>query len=97
MRTLQLLALMTFVLGVATLTGCESAYPMGPSLVDQTRGDALADNIARMTANPNAGHDDTEPKIDSENAAIVLDRYYDSQSKPSRQQDVPSIIQIDAN
>ncbi len=96
MRTLQLLTLTAFVLGVAALTGCESAYPMGPSLVDATRGDALADNIARMTANPKAGEEDTEPVIDSESAAIVLDRYYDSQAS-SVQQDMPSIIQIDAN
>jgi hypothetical protein len=97
MRTLQLGILATLVLGVATLMGCESTFPMGPSLVDATRGDALADNIARMTANPNAGEQDTEPKIDPENAAAVLHKYYESQAKEQRQQELPSIIQIDAN
>jgi hypothetical protein len=97
MRTLQLGILAAAVAGMATLIGCESLSPMGPSLVGQHWGEAVRANVALQTANPNAGYDNTEdPQIDPDTAAIVLDRYYEKQSQPPSQQ-MPSIIQIDAN
>ena len=42
MRTLQLGILAAAVAGMATLIGCESIKPMGPSLVDQHMGEAVA-------------------------------------------------------
>jgi hypothetical protein len=86
------------VLGLATLVGCESPWPMGASRVGQYMGDSHRENIARMTENPYAGHENTaNPTIDSENAEVVLDRYYESQAHEQKSRDVPSIIQIDAN
>jgi hypothetical protein len=97
MRTLQLGILAAAVAGMATLIGCGSLSPMGPSLVGQHWGEAIEANIALQTANPNASHDNTEdPQIDPDTAAIVMDRYYEKQSQPAPQQ-MPSIIQIDAN
>jgi len=60
-------------------------------------GDALRENIAQQTENPNAAYDNTEtPRIDPDTAAIVMDRYYQKQSQPGAQ-NMPSIIQINAN
>jgi hypothetical protein len=98
MRTLRIGILAMLALGMAASVGCETPYPMGPSQVDEYMGAAHRENIARMTENPYAGHENTEPPtIDSENAEIVLDGYYESQATPSTTRDVPSIIQIDAN
>jgi hypothetical protein len=97
MRTLQLGILAAAVAGMATLFGCESLSPMGPSLVGQHWGEALHANMAQQTENPNASYDNTEtPRIDSDTAAVVVDRYFEKQSQPAPQQ-MPSIIQIDAN
>ena len=97
MRTLRLGFLAAAVAGMATLIGCESLSPMGPSLVAQHMGDALETNIAQQTENPNAAYDNTEtPRIDPDTAAIVMDRYYDKQSQPAAEPP-PSIIQINAN
>ncbi len=98
MRTLRIGILAMFVLGMAALVGCETPYPMGPSQVDQYMGAAHRENIARMTENPYAGHENTAtPAVDPETAEIVLDGYYESQADRSSTRDVPSIIQIDAN
>ena len=97
MRTLRLGILAVAVAGMATLIGCESLSPMGPSLVAQHMGDALRENIAQQTENPNAVYDNTEtPRIDPDSAAIVMDRYYEKQRQPAAQ-NTPSIIQINAN
>jgi hypothetical protein len=97
MRTLQLGILAAAVAGMATLIGCESITPMGPSLVDQHMGEAVHATVARQIENPNAVDENTEsPQIDPDTAAVVLDRYFEKQSKPVPQQ-MPSIIQIDAN
>ena len=98
MRTLlQLGILAAAVAGMATLIGCESMTPMGPSLVDQHMGEAVLENAARQTENPNASDENTEnPQIDPDTAAVVMDRYFEKQSRPAPQQ-MPSIIQIDAN
>ncbi len=97
MRTLQLGILAAAVAGMATLIGCESLKPMGPSLVGQHMGEAVQANVALQTENPNASLDNTEnPEIDPDTAAVVMDRYFQKQSQPAPQQ-MPSIIQIDAN
>ena len=98
MRTLlQLGILAAAVAGMATLIGCESMSPMGPSLVDQHMGEAVYENTALQTENPNASYENTEnPHIDPDTAAVVIDRYFEKQSAPVSQQ-MPSIIQIDAN
>jgi type IV pilus biogenesis protein CpaD/CtpE len=97
MRALQLGILAAAVAGMATLVGCKSLSPMGPSLVDQHMGEAVQANVAQQTENPNAAHDNTEnPQIDPDTAAVVMDRYFEKQSQPAQQQ-MPSIIQIDAN
>lgn len=97
MRSLRLGILAIAVAGMATLIGCKSLSPMGPSLVDQHMGDALQTNIAQQTENPNAAYDNTEtPRIDPDTAAIVMDRYYEKQSQPAAQ-NTPSIININAN
>ena len=96
MRALKTGLLSAIVAGAVALTGCESLQPMGPSWVDQHMGDAAHENAARQTENPNAGFENTEnPQIDSDTAATVMDRYYEKQSAPP-QQEMPSIIQIDA-
>jgi len=92
MRTLRLGILAAAVVGMATLAGC-----MGPSLVDQHMGEAVQQNIALQTENPNAAYDNTEtPRIDPDTAAIVMERYYEKQSQPAAQ-NAPSIIQFNAN
>ncbi len=97
MRTLRLGILAVAVAGMATLIGCESPTPMGRSWVAQHMGDAVQENIAQQTENPNAAYDNTEtPRIDPDTAAIVMDRYYQKQSQPAAQ-NMPSIIQINAN
>ena len=97
MRTLQLGILAAAVAGMATLIGCESLTPMGPSLVGQHMGEGIQENVIRQTENPNASYDNTEnPQIDPDTAAVVMDRYFEKQSQPAAQQ-MPSIIQIDAN
>ena len=97
MRALQLGILAAAVAGMVTLIGCESITPMGPSLVGQHMGEAVYENIAQQTENPNASYENTEnPQIDPDTAAVVIDRYFEKQSKPAAQQ-MPSIIQIDAN
>jgi type IV pilus biogenesis protein CpaD/CtpE len=70
---------------------------MGPSLVAQHMGEAIHTNIAQQTENPNAAYDNTEtPRIDPDTAAIMMDRYYEKQSRQAAEQP-PSIIQINAN
>jgi hypothetical protein len=97
MRTLQLGSLAAAVAGMVTLIGCESLTPMGPSLVDQHMGEAVQEIVAQQTENPNAAYENTEaPQIDPDTAAVVMDRYFERQSQPTPQQ-LPSIIQIDAN
>jgi hypothetical protein len=97
MRILQLGIAAAAVAGMVALVGCESLTPGGPSLVDQHRGEAVRANIAQQTENPNASYDNTEnPQIDSDTSAVVMDRYFEKQSQPAAQQ-MPSIIQIDAN
>ena len=97
MRTLQLGILAAVVAGMATLVGCESLTPMGPSLVAQHMGDAIQANIAQQTENPNAAYDNTgTPRIDPDTSAIVMDRYYQKQNEAANQQP-PSIININAN
>ena len=97
MRTLQLGILAAAVAGMATLIGCESITPMGPSLVGQHMGEAVQATAARQIENPNAGDENTEnPRIDPDTAAVVMQRYFEKQSQPAQQQ-MPSIIQIDAN
>ena len=97
MRTLQLGILAAAVAGMATLIGCESITPMGPSLVEQHMGEGVQENVIRQTENPNASYDNTEnPQIDPDTAAVVVERYFERQSQSAPQQ-VPSIIQIDAN
>ena len=98
MRALQLGILAAAVAGMATLIGCESITPMGPSLVDQHMGEAVQANVVQQTENPYAGYENTvAPKIDPDSAAVVIDRYFERQSQPSSPQQMPSIIQIDAN
>ncbi len=97
MRALKLGILAAAVAGMAMLVGCEALHPMGPSLVDQHMGEAVQANVALQTENPDAGNDNTEnPQIDPDTAAVVIDRYFERQSNPAPQQ-MPSIIQIDAN
>ncbi len=97
MRALKLGFLAAAVAGIATLTGCEGILPMGPSLVEQHMGEAVQANIAEQTENPNAGQENTAiPRIDPDTAAVVMDRYFETQSQPPQKQ-TPSIIQIDAN
>ena len=97
MRTLQLGILAAAVVGMATLVGCESLNPMGPSLVDQHMGEAVQQNIALQTENPNAAVENTEtPRIDPDTAAVVMDGYYEKQSQPSTPQ-VDSIIKIQSD
>ena len=97
MRTLQLGILAAAVAGMATLIGCEALRPMGPSLVDQHMGEAVHANVAQQTENPNAAYENAEAlQIDPDTAAVVMDRYFERQSQPAPQQ-MPSIIQIDAN
>ncbi len=83
---------------MATLVGCESLSPMGPSLVDQHMGDALQQNIAQQTENPNAAYDNPEaPHIDPDTAAILMERYYEKQSQPGIHQQAPAVFQINTN
>ena len=97
MRTLRLGILAVAVAGMATLIGCESLSPMGPSLVAQHMGDAVQTNIAQQTENPNAAYDNTEtPHIDPDTAAILMERYYRRQANPTPQQP-PTIFQINTN
>lgn len=97
MRTLQLGILAAAVAGMATLIGCESMTPMGPSLVDQHMGEAVQANAIQQTENPNASYENTEsPRVDPDTAAVVMDRYFEKQSQPAPKE-MPSIIQIDAN
>ena len=97
MRALQLGILAAAVAGMATLIGCESLSPMGPSLVAQHMGDAVQQNIAQQTENPNAAHDNTAaPHIDPDTAAILMDRYYKDQTNPTPQQ-APTVFQINTN
>ena len=98
MRMLQLGVLAAAVAGMATLIGCESLTPMGPSLVDQHMGEAVKTNVAKQTENPNAAYDNTgSPEIDADTAAVVVDVYFQKQSQANEPQQMPSIIQIDAN
>ena len=98
MRTLKLRILMVAVAGMATLVGCESLSPMGPSLVDQHMGEAIQANMAQQTENPNAAHDNTAtPHIDPDTAAALMDRYYEKQSQPNTPQQAPSVFQIESN
>ena len=97
MRALQLGFLAAAVAGMFTLIGCAALLPMGPSLVDQHMGEAVHANVAQQTENPNAGEENTAiPQIDPDTAAVVMDRYFETQSQPAPKQ-MPSIIQIDAN
>ena len=98
MRALQLGILAAAVAGMATLIGCESITPMGPSLVDQHMGEAVQANIARQTQNPKAAHDNiATPQVDPDTAAVVMDRYFEKQSQPSTPQQAPTVFQIDSN
>jgi hypothetical protein len=97
MRTLQLGILAAAVAGMATLVGCESLRPMGPSLVAQHMGDGVEANIALQTENPNAVHDNTvAPHIDPDTAAVLMERYYEKQRHPTPQP-APTVFQINTN
>ena len=98
MRTLQLGILAAAVAGMATLIGCESLTPMGPSLVDQHMGESVQANIAQQTQNPSAAHENVAtPQVDPDTAAVVMDRYFEKQSQPSTPQQAPAVFQIDTN
>ena len=98
MRTLQLGILAAAVAGMATLIGCESITPMGPSLVDQHMGEAVQANVALQTENPNASYDNTEnPQIDGDTAAVVMDSYFEKQSQLDAPEQTPSIIQFSSD
>jgi hypothetical protein len=98
MRVLQLGILMAAVAGMATLVGCESLNPMGPSLVAQHMGEAVQANVAQQTENPNAVDDNTTPtRIDPDTAAVLMDVYYEKQSQPGTQQQAPAVFQIETN
>ena len=95
MRMLQLGILAAAVAGMATLVGCESITPMGPSLVDQHMGEAVQANLALQTENPHASYENTEnPQIDPDTAAVVMDRYFQEQSQLDTPVQTPSIIQF---
>ncbi len=97
MKTLQLGILAAAVAGMATLIGCQAFHSMRSSLVGQHMGEAVQANVAQQTENPDASYENTEnPQIDPDTAAVVIDRYFEKQSQPTPQQ-IPSIIQIDAN
>jgi hypothetical protein len=97
MRMLQLGILAAAVAGMATLVGCESLNPMGPSLVAQHMGEGIEANIAQQTENPNAAHDNTTPPhIDPDTAAVLMDRYYEKQRHPTPQA-APTVFQINTN
>ena len=98
MRTLRLGILAVAVAGMATLIGCESLSPMGPSLVAQHMGEALQTNIAQQTENPNAAYDNTEtPNIDPDTAAVVMDGYFERQTQSPEGQGVESILKIESS
>jgi len=94
MKTLQLGILAAAVAGMVALIGCESLTAMGASLVDQHMGDAVEANIALQTENPTASYDNTEsPRIDPDTAAVVMDRYFETQTQAEPKY-TPSIIQF---
>ena len=98
MRMLQLGILAAAVAGMATLIGCESLTPMGPSLVDQHMGDAVHANVVQQTENPYASYENTgNPQIDPDTAAVVIDSYFKKQSQQGSSEPAPSNIQIDFN
>jgi hypothetical protein len=98
MRALQLGILAAAVAGMATLIGCESITPMGPSRVGQLMGEGILYNVIRQTENPNASYDNTEnPQIDPDTAAVLMDVYYQKQSQPGTHQQAPTVFQIETN
>jgi hypothetical protein len=98
MRMLHLGILAVAAAGIVTLVGCESMTPMGPSMVEKHMGEAVKTNVAKQTENPNAAYDNTgSPEIDADTAAVVVDVYFQKQSQANEPQQMPSIIQIDAN
>jgi type IV pilus biogenesis protein CpaD/CtpE len=92
MRALELGILTAAVAGMFVLVGCRH------SLVAQHMGEAVQANIARQTQNPNAARDNiAAPQVDPDTAAVVMDRYFEKQSQPSTQQQVPTVFQIETN
>jgi len=101
MRIAKRFLVSTTLLAIAVLgtaAGCNSYYPFvnHNSLVGERWGEAHADNVAKMTANPDAGRVDRGPiALDGTTGTLVGESYRESQ-KHQAKSGVASIIQIDA-
>ena len=71
MKTLKLRILAAAVAGMATLIGCESLRPIGPSLVAQHMGEAVDANIAQQTENPNAADEKQSQQAPRQYPSII--------------------------
>ncbi len=100
MRFVQLCGVssLTVVVALSTLVGCSSYYwpfPTQQSQVDDGWGDAYESNMAKMTANPDAGQVGEPIALDPETGDLVGQRYYESQKSNASDSALPSLT-IDA-
>lgn len=101
MRFAQRFGALMILLVFTVLTGCASYFwptPTQRSAVDQNWGSALESNIAKMTANPDAGQVGEPIALDPHTGELVGAKYYESQkTKTDNLRSLESIIQIDSD
>ena len=91
-------SLLAIVFALCTLAGCNSyqwPFPTQHSAVDEGWGDAYEQNLAEMTANPDAGEVGEPIALDPRTGELVADGYKESQ-KASGGSDLSSMIRIES-
>lgn len=89
---------LAIVVVLGTLVGCASyhwPFPTQRSQVDDRWGDAFESNVAKMTANPDAGRVGEPIALDPETGELVWHRYRESQKAKPSESELGSLIRID--
>jgi hypothetical protein len=87
------------VLTACTMLGCSSYYwpfPPHQSPVNDGWGDAYESNIAKMTANPDAGQVGEPIALDGSTGELVTQGYYESQKTNADDDGLSSLIRIES-
>jgi hypothetical protein len=89
---------LAIVVLTGTLAGCSTynwPFPTQHSVVDDAWGSSYQSNVAKMTANPDAGEVGEPIELDPTTGELVSEGYHESQ-KSSSAEDLSSIIKIES-
>jgi len=91
-------SLLIVVVALCASAGCSSyhwPFPTQHSLVDEGWGEAYEHNVAKITANPDAGEVGGPIALDPDTGELVMHRYFESQKAAPGDSALPSLIRID--